>query len=115
MLNEELNIQSQIVSYLRTVGLFVFSVPNGTNVKNVRSRVLLKRSGLYSGVSDLIIVLNNEVIFVEVKTERGRQSDNQIDFQERVMSMGHKYYVWRSVKDAEHFVHKELKSIGWQD
>ena len=34
-------------------------------------------TGLLSGVSDLIVVLEGKVLFVEVKNEKGKQSQKQ--------------------------------------
>lgn len=110
MKNEELNIQSKIVNYLRMEGVLCFHVPNGTNVSNVRTRSLLKRSGLMSGVSDLIIVLKNRVVFVEVKTKKGRQSENQEFFQNQVQTLGFEYYIWRDLQQAIDFI-EEIKKV----
>ena len=98
--NEELNIQSDIVSYLRLNNILVFSVPNGSYFARVATRMLMRRSGLLSGVSDLIIVLKNKVVFAEIKTPKGRQSDNQKEFEHKVTKLGFSYEIWRSLDDA---------------
>jgi hypothetical protein len=82
----------------------VFSVPNGVNIKNVRSRSMFKESGLTSGVSDLIIVLDKVVVFVEVKTAKGKQSGSQMNFERKVTERNHVYTVWRSLDDCMEFV-----------
>lgn len=100
MKNEELNIQAQIINYLRMRGVYAFSVPNGTNIKNVATRTLMKRSGLLSGVSDIIILTNNKPWFIEIKTAKGKQSDNQKQFEAKVNELGFDYKIWRSIDDA---------------
>ena len=55
-----------------------------------------KAMGIVSGVSDCIFVWN-DVHFFEFKTEIGRQSDNQIEFEKNVKNKGHNYYVVRSL------------------
>ena len=76
----------------------IFSVPNG-GTRNIREAMLLKATGVVAGVSDLIIVRQNEIIFVEVKTEIGKQSKEQKKFQETVEKLGFKYLLVRSLED----------------
>lgn len=76
----------------------IFSVPNG-GTRNIREAILLKATGVVPGVSDLIVIKQNEIIFVEVKTEIGRQSKEQKDFQQNVEKLGFKYILVRSLED----------------
>jgi len=76
----------------------IFSVPNG-GTRNIKEALLLKATGVVAGVSDLIIVRLNEIIFVEVKTEIGKQSDKQKDFQKIIEKLGFKYILVRSLED----------------
>lgn len=76
----------------------IFSCPNGAT-RNIREAVLLKATGVVSGVSDLIIVKQNEIIFVEVKTETGKQSKEQKEFQKKVEKLGFKYLLVRSLEE----------------
>lgn len=99
MKNIEHRIQCAIVKYLRYSGYFVFSVPNGGN-RDARTGKMLKDEGALAGVSDLIIVLPESVVFVEVKTDKGKQSESQRLFQDEVTKRGHQYVVWRSLDDA---------------
>ena len=43
--------------------------------------------GLRAGVSDLVVVLEGRVIFVEVKTPKGRLSEHQRFFRAKVRSL----------------------------
>ena len=52
-----------------------------------------------AGVSDLIIIKPNEVVFCEVKIEKGYQSDKQKDFQNQVETLGFRYVVVRSLEE----------------
>ena len=56
-------------------------------------------TGLLAGVSDLIIVIPNKVIFVEMKDAIGRQSPGQIEFEQTVTNLGFEYYLIRSVDE----------------
>ena len=74
----------------------VFSVPNG-GLRKAIDMVMLKREGLLTGASDVVIMLPNKTIYMEFKTDNGKQSQKQKDFQAVCEMLGHKYYlVWSS-------------------
>lgn len=75
----------------------IFSVPNEST--NVKEQMYKKSLGLISGVSDLVVVTQDEVIFVEVKTSTGRQSKKQKEFQLKVELLGYRYLLVRSLDD----------------
>lgn len=101
----ESRIQQEIVMYFKNTfctklnnpRLAIFSVPNER--KNTRELMQLMQTGLLSGVSDLIILIPNKVIFVEVKTPTGTQQSNQRDFQEVVEGLGFTYLLVRGLED----------------
>lgn len=77
----------------------IFSVPNGSK-RDAREAKKLKDTGLLPGVSDLIVIHNGQVLFVEVKKPSGgRQEPEQKDFQSRVEALGFKYYLVRSLDE----------------
>lgn len=80
----------------------IFSVPNESS--NVKEQMYKKSLGLISGVSDLIVITQKEVIFVEVKTQTGRQSKKQKEFQSKVEALGFRYVVVRSLDEFKDFV-----------
>lgn len=57
-----------------------------------------------NGVSDIIVVRDGFVIFLEIKRPSGKQSDNQKQFQDLVKKNGAEYWVIRDLDD--------LKEIG---
>jgi hypothetical protein len=65
-----------------------------------------KAMGVRPGVSDLILVGPRRVYFLECKNDRGEQSNHQISFEEKVISRGQIYIVFRSLT--------EFKQIIWQ-
>jgi len=76
----------------------VFSVPNGGS-RNVVEAKKMKATGLLPGVSDLIVVLpTGKLLFIELKTETGIQSQAQKDFEERITKLGQEYYLIRSLE-----------------
>ena len=75
----------------------IFSVPNESS--NVKEQMYKKSLGLISGISDLVVVSQDEVLFVEVKTQTGRQSKKQKEFQSKVEALGYRYLIVRSLED----------------
>jgi len=69
----------------------------------------IKNTGFITGVSDTIVLLPNGVtLFVEFKTDKGYQSDDQKEFQSRLDNIGHKYYVCRSLESFQEIIESEL-------
>ena len=99
--NDEALIQVKIVKYLQSRGIYFFSVPNEAAAENKIRQMQLVSMGLRSGVSDLIMLYpKRSLTFLEVKTQKGKQSDKQKKFESRVCEHGFKYYVVRSVEDV---------------
>ena len=98
--HEESEIQQACVSWFRYTypRYVIFSVPNGGS-RNVIEASNLKKEGALAGVSDLVVVAERRVLFVEMKTAKGRQQDTQKEFQHRVEVLGHRYVVCRSLDD----------------
>jgi hypothetical protein len=94
----EAQLQQQIVIYFKNnhKGL-IFSVPNGGTRNPIEAKIL-KLTGSLAGVSDLIVIQQNKIIFVEVKIEKGIQSEVQIKFQNNVQNLGFEYYLVRSLE-----------------
>lgn len=85
----------------------IFSVPNDTT--DVRELMRKKSTGLKAGVSDLIVLLPNKVLFVEVKTNTGVQSDKQKEFQQQVEKLGFEYHLVRSLDDFIKIISNNIK------
>jgi len=58
----------------------------------------MKNIGLLSGASDTIVCLPGKVLFVEFKTEIGKQSDSQKQFEKRVRNLDLEYHLIRSLE-----------------
>ena len=87
----------------------IFSVPNGGS-RNAKEAANLKREGALAGVSDLIIVADRAVMFVEMKTPENKQQKTQIEFQHNVERLGHTYVVCHSLNEFQLAVERCLKS-----
>ncbi|MEK0423067.1 MAG: hypothetical protein RLZ95_977 [Bacteroidota bacterium] len=92
MKQEEHQLQVAIVNYLRYNGYLVFSVPNA-GARSKRMGGYYKAEGLLAGVSDLILVLPNEVIFIELKIGTEKQKPPQKEFEKRVKELGYQYWL----------------------
>lgn len=103
MKHEEHALQCVIVRYLLLNNVYCFAIPNGGR-RDAREGARLKKEGVLAGVTDIGIVLYDEVFFIEIKTPTGRQSKSQKDFQENVERLNHQYQIWRSLDDAINFV-----------
>lgn len=98
----ESEIQIVMVQALRLKfrGALVLHVPNG-GTRNPVEAVKLKRQGVVSGVPDLIVALpNGKTVWLEVKSHRGRVSDNQKIVQAHLSSLGHCVAVVKTVDEA---------------
>tara|TARA_R110000868_G_scaffold310381_1_gene571609 strand:- start:189 stop:542 length:354 start_codon:yes stop_codon:yes gene_type:complete len=84
----------------QTPRYILFSVPNSG--KDVKEQSYKKATGMMPGVSDLILLMPNGVtIFIEMKTEKGRQSDSQTEFENAVKQLGFVYIVCRSFEQFQ--------------
>ena len=102
----ENNIQQQIVNYFNNTYCLkhhnprsiIFSVPNGSS-RSIQEAMMLKATGLFAGVSDLILIHNGKVIFIEVKQPTKKQQPIQLEFEQRVKAQGFEYFVVYSLED----------------
>lgn len=112
-LESENRLQSEIVTWYNNNFCLkhhnprhsIFSVPNG-GTRNIREAMTLKATGMKAGVSDLIILIPNKVIFVELKTDTGKQSEVQKDFQNVVENLKLEYYLIRSLDEFKETIEK---------
>lgn len=109
MILKECDIQIQIVEYLRLIkGIIFFSVPNESFAPKkgkltgaqLGRMSRMKRMGLKAGVSDLVICKVGKVFFLEVKTEKGKLSENQKSFREEAVFSRCPYAIVRSLEGA---------------
>jgi len=84
----------------------IFSVPNdSSNFMETKRKV---NTGLLKGVSDLIVILPNKVLFIELKTEIGIQSQVQKEFESRVTALGQEYHLVRSLPQFQQLIYLEM-------
>lgn len=95
---DEARIQSECVIWFHNnfphLRKCFFAVQN--NSENVVRAMQRKAMGLVSGVSDTILIYNGHVYCFEFKTEIGRQSKDQKEFEDQATEQGARYYLIRS-------------------
>lgn len=56
--------------------------------------------GCAAGTADFLVILNGQSIFIELKSLKGKQKDNQKEFEVIVKSVGAKYLLVRDVEEV---------------
>jgi hypothetical protein len=104
-------IQQEMVIWFRNHFLkekyVIFAVPN--HGKAFFEQLRKKYTGLLAGVSDLIVLLPNYPLFIEVKTPKGIQSENQKKFQKDVENLGFEYFIVRTLDEFKELILSKLK------
>lgn len=108
MNNAESRLQQACVRWVRYQypDLVVYAIPNGGK-RNAVTGAILKAEGVLAGVADLFVARacgGWHGLYVEMKTERGRQSESQKAFERAVVGEGYRYAVCRSFEDFERVV-----------
>jgi hypothetical protein len=66
----------------------------------------MKAIGVKTGVSDLILVVNEKVIFVELKTDSGKQGKEQKIFEDQVKKLNQTYVIIRTLDEFKQLCKK---------
>lgn len=100
----ETEIQSTICEYLTLRRLFFVRLNNipglyidGGGQKRFRKMGKYARAGL----ADILVVKNGHAIFLEVKSETGRPSKDQLDFGRDAIAAGADFRIVRSIDDVQ--------------
>ena len=103
-------IQQACVAWFRTAypEYIIFAVPNGGS-RNAHEAANIKREGALAGASDLVVVANRAVLFVEMKKPKGKQQETQVMFQKNVERLGHTYKICYSLSDFQLTIERWLK------
>jgi hypothetical protein len=111
-------VQSQCYQYFHNTypqyrGLY-FAVPNENSRvdSNSATGAIRRAMGVTSGVSDTLMLIPKREYHgfcIEYKTEIGRQSPTQIEWQRKVEEMGYKYAVVRSLEQFKELIKEYLE------
>ena len=93
--------------------LFFFMVANGVLMggANIAKYInSLRKQGFRNGVSDLIIVMENRVIFLELKTPKGKISEYQDIFKNKILPCQvAEYVILRNINELDGIINKGKK------
>lgn len=81
-----------------------------TNNECTRGKQYWKDSGMLVGVSDLVIVLPNNVLWIELKSDVGRQRPDQKHFEDKINGLGFEYYVCRTIDEFKNFINYHINN-----
>lgn len=89
----------------------LFAVPNGGQ-RNAIVAAKLKAEGVTAGVADLLLLIPNAThhgLCIEMKTEKGRQSDKQKEWQALIEEKGYRYEVVRTFEEFTQLIEEYLQ------
>ena len=97
----ESQIQQQMVKWFgyKYPEYTLFAIPNG-HKRNAITGAILKREGVVAGVADLFLMkANNNYngLWIEVKTDKGKQSESQKEFERKALQEGYKYVICKNI------------------
>lgn len=105
MKREESQIQKGCVLWFRyqypSLSRILFAVPNG-GFRNKVEASIMKAEGIVSGVADLILLTPRKgygALCVEMKSPKGKQSEEQKEWQKEAETAKNKYVVCRSLEE----------------
>lgn len=104
---KECIIQRSCVEWFRNAypEYVIFSIPNESTY---RRKNYFQQLGMLKGVSDVVVILPNKVLFVEFKTLKGYQRPEQKFFQNRCLELGFTYYICRSLEQFKEIIQSNL-------
>ena len=90
---KERQISHEIVEFLRLVGFAVWDTGQGYRRDPGGTRMT-------PGLADLVVIGHGHMLFVEVKTARGKLRESQLVFREACESNSVPWVLWRDVREA---------------
>ena len=92
---------------------YLFHIPNG-GFRDVITGSRMKRAGVKKGVPDLFLPMGNHLwhgLWIEMKSVKGVQSDEQIDWENFLERQGYKAVVCYTGKEAIKVLHDYLSYV----
>jgi hypothetical protein len=107
-MKSEARIQQEIVMFFNNEypelrGCLCYN--NNNSVGGLRGK-LNKFLGVVKGRSDMVLYYKSFSVMIELKTEKGRQSDSQRAWQYLMQKQGFEYYVVRSLEEFKELIVK---------
>ncbi len=107
----EEDIQTACVNWFRLAypTFVVLAIPNG-GTRNAKEAANMKRAGVLAGAADLLVIGYGAVLFIEMKSAKGKQTELQKKFQKAVERLGHQYAVCHSLQEFQMTIERWIKS-----
>jgi hypothetical protein len=98
--HEESRLQRACIKWFRLAHphIVIFAIPNGGK-RGAREAAIMKSEGTLAGVADLFVMFPNNWyhgLFIEMKTDIGKQTEKQKFFQAKSEEAGYCYRIARS-------------------
>ncbi len=77
--------------------------------KNAIEGAKFKKNGVVAGVSDLVLASFTGTCFIELKTDKGKQTDEQKEFQSQIEALCMEYVVIRNLEEFISYVSNKMK------
>ena len=103
-MKSEALISKEIQSYLKRIGVFHYR--SQVYIGNTKTGAFLQTG--VKGLADITCILQDKLLFIEIKKADGRQTIAQKAFMYRVRQLGHYYLLARTVGDVGAYL-KELE------
>lgn len=106
----EQELQIAVCNYLSYLGLSFYAIINQQPMSHhnrssaMINTQMLKRQGLKKGIPDLCVTHSSELgyhgLYIELKSDKGRLSQDQVSWQNTLMKLGYYCVVCRSIDDV---------------
>jgi len=114
MRNKEHNLQAACVRWFRyeypKFKMLLYAIPNGGK-RNIKTAQYLKAEGVVAGVADLFLSIPSGGfcgLYIEMKTETGRQTEKQKEFEKEVKAAGYDYIIVRTFEGFQTAINNYL-------
>ncbi|KKK89499.1 hypothetical protein LCGC14_2732490 [marine sediment metagenome] len=98
---KEADLKRTVQEYLdwgQNQGRWLYLRLNAGNFIEVRGNTRRRVMGCQPGTSDFVVITNISTSFIELKSEKGKQSETQKEFQAKVEELGCYYFIIRSIE-----------------
>lgn len=116
MRRPEQDLQQQAIAFIRRAypTLVHFHVPNSSGNRGRRLGGIMKSMGLLAGVPDIVVVQPNGLAgFLELKAGRGKLTESQAAFRDRVTKLGCCWAEIRTIEQLATTLESWLLPFGW--
>lgn len=110
MAMKESELMSQIINYFNAVGICYYRINTQGIMHTIGGRTVRKKNP-NKGMADFLVTINGFTIWIEAKTDIGKQSPEQKEFQAKAEQNGAMYLLARTleiVKEVVESVQEQL-------